>query len=101
MTTSAMGQEVVTKMCITEEMAASPDGGLGSDVPEGCTGDGISIDGGKITGSLTCNQGGQETVLTFDGNVSGDEYNMATAMEVAGNKIESAMVGKRVGDCPA
>lgn len=100
MTVNAMGQETKTTTCVTEEMAADP-ASFGGNLPEGCEGDGIAMEGGKITAAMTCNQGGQEMAMTMDGMVSAEDYTMDTAIEIAGQTMETNVIGKRIGDCPA
>lgn len=109
-----VGQEQTTETCMTEEDTADAAKKLeemakGSIGDEGCTSEEFSMDGGKISGKVTCtNEGGGSGVMSIEGTHSPTEMAMTLTADIKDPSMpggEAQMVmkmsGKRLGDCDA
>lgn len=101
-------QKVTSRSCITAEQAERPSGDLFHGDKEGnCSGKDFSFANGRVSGTIACggpNMAGKVT-LEMDGRYGADSYDISQKMTTTGDgtsmKIESRVVGRRIGDCPA
>lgn len=95
------------RTCLTPQQASAPSGGFltGSGESGGCTTENMSMSGGRIQGTVQCNQPGTTMRSTMDGQFSptGFEVNQQVETSAQGMNmtIQSRTSGRRVGDCPA
>jgi len=103
-----VGQKTTVQNCITPEQAAKPSANfLAVQQNSNCTYQDWSMDGGRMTGTMTC-QGGEmpgKMVMTMDGRYGSTSYDMNMDMkttELPGGmsmNIKARTTGKRIGDC--
>jgi hypothetical protein len=103
-----VGQKTTVQNCITPEQAAKPSANfLAAQENSNCTYQDWSMDGGRMTGTMTC-EGGEmpgKMVMTMDGRYGSTSYDMNMDMQTTGLPNNMSMVikarttGKRVGDC--
>ena len=97
----------VVRTCLTPQQASAPSGGFltGSGETGGCTTENMSTSGGRIRGTVQCNQPGTTMRSTMDGQFSptGFEVNQRVETSSQGMNVtmRSRTSGRRVGDCPA
>lgn len=103
------GQRTTVRNCITPEQAARPSANfLAAQQGSECSYRDFSMQGGKLSGSMTCT-GGQfpgEMNTTMRGDYGPQSYDMTMDMEtsagIAGGpelRITARTSGRRVGDC--
>lgn len=103
-----VGQKTTVQNCITPEQAAKPSANfLAAQENSNCTYQDWSLDGGRMSGIMTC-EGGEmpgKMVATMDGRYGSTSYDMNMNMETTGlpdnmsMTIKTRTSGKRVGDC--
>lgn len=95
------------RTCLTPQQASAPSGGFltGSGESGGCTTQNMSMSGGRIQGTVQCDQQGSTMRSTMDGQFSptGFEVNQRVETSAQGMNMtmQSRTSGRRVGDCPA
>ncbi|HEV2746874.1 MAG TPA: DUF3617 domain-containing protein [Allosphingosinicella sp.] len=103
-----VGQKSVVKNCITPEQAAKPNANfLAAQQNSNCTYQDWSMEGGRMTGTMTCSGGDMPgtVVMTMDGKYGEEAYDLAMNMESSGlpggmtMTVQARTVGKRVGEC--
>lgn len=101
------GQKTKVSNCITPEQAARPSANfLAAQQNSDCTYQDFRLQGGKLTGRMTCTGGeipGKMTTV-MSGNYGSTGYDMLMDMESAALpggtlKIRARTTGKRVGEC--
>ena len=103
-----VGQKTTVQNCITPEQAARPSANfLAAQENSNCTYQDWSMDGGRMTGTMTC-EGGEmpgKMVMKMDGNYGSTRYDMNMDMNTTGlpnnmsMTIKARTTGRRVGDC--
>jgi hypothetical protein len=103
-----VGQKTTVQNCITPEQAAKPSANfLAAQENSNCTYQDWSMNGGRMTGTMTC-EGGEmpgKMVMTMDGRYGSTQYDMNMNMETTGlpdnmsMTIKARTTGKRIGDC--
>jgi hypothetical protein len=94
------------RTCLTPEQAAAPTGGFltGSGENSGCTASNLSMTGGRVQGTVQCEQPGTTMRSTLDGTFTPTSMEMNQRVETTAQgmtmEIESRTTGRRVGDCP-
>ena len=94
------------RTCLTAEQAAAPSGGFltGSGENSGCTASNMTMTGGRIQGTVQCEQPGTTMRSTLDGTFTPTSMEMNQRVETSAQgmtmEIESRTTGRRVGDCP-
>lgn len=113
MTQAMIGQKTETKNCITPEQAKSPDAGMfAGNASNGCRFETFTMSGGKMDAVMKCEGPDKkgEMKMTLSGQYGGDQYSMASEVNMSGNTglpghsgmtIKSKNSGKRIGACPA
>jgi hypothetical protein len=107
---SLVGQKTTVSNCITPEQAAKPSANfLAAQQNKNCTYQDWQMDGGKMTGKMTC-EGGQmpgKVLMTMAGNYGSTAYNLDMDMQTSGlpggmtMTIKAKTSGRRVGECTA
>jgi hypothetical protein len=92
------------KFCLTQAMADRPAEDFFSGKRSGCRYDDFKMDGGKVSGTMRCGQGGPSQVVQFAGNYTPTDYQMTMHSTVDNGprgtmKMAMSMTSKRVGDC--
>ncbi len=93
--------------CLTPEQARAPGGDFltGSGQAAGCTTENMSMEGGRIRGTVQCNQQGTTMRSTMDGQFSPTSFEINQRVETSAQgmnmTMESRTTGRRTGDCPA
>ncbi len=105
---SMVGKKNSVSNCITPEQAAKPSANfLAAQQNNQCTYQDWSMDGGRMTGTMTC-QGGQmpgKMVMAMSGSYAPTKYDMNMDMKSTGlpggmsMDIKARTTGRRVGDC--
>lgn len=103
-----VGQKTTVQNCITPEQAAKPSANfLAAQENSNCTYQDWSMDGGRMTGTMTC-EGGEmpgKMVMTMEGEYGSTRYDMNMDMQTSGlpnnmsMTIKARTTGRRVGDC--
>jgi hypothetical protein len=103
-----VGQKSTVSNCVTPEEAAKPSANfLTAQKNMDCTYQDFSMDGGKMTGTMSCT-GGQmpgRMVMKMAGDYSPRAYDMNMDMEAGGlpggmkMTIKARTIGRRIGDC--
>lgn len=103
-----VGNKTTVQNCITPEQAAKPNANfLAAQENSNCTYQDWSMDGGRMSGTMTC-QGGEmpgKMVMTMNGRYGSTSYDLAMDMNTSGlpnnmsMNIKARTTGKRVGDC--
>lgn len=104
------GQKTTVSNCITPEQAAKPSANfLAAQQNNNCTYQDWSMEGGRMTGTMTC-QGGEmpgTVVMKMQGNYSPTRYDLDMDMNTTGlpngmtMTIKAKTTGRRVGECTA
>jgi len=98
---------VTVRHCMTAEQAAAPNANflMGKSDGSGCTATDMSMTGGRLQGTIQCNQAGTSTRVVMDGRFTPTSYeiNQQIAVEAAGTstEMEARVAARRVGDCGA
>ncbi len=93
--------------CLTAAQAANPNANFltGSGEAGGCTSENLSMSGGRIQGTVTCNAQGTQMRSTMDGQFTPTSYEMTTQVQTTGAgmtmDMETRTRARRTGDCPA
>lgn len=93
--------------CLTPEQAARPSADFltGSGESGGCTYQDFSMEGGRISGTVTCESAGTSMRSTMDGQFTPTGYEMNTQVQTTAQgmtmDMETRTTARRVGDCPA
>ncbi|HEY0445344.1 MAG TPA: DUF3617 domain-containing protein [Allosphingosinicella sp.] len=103
-----IGEKTTVQNCITPEQAAKPSANfLAAQENSNCTYQDWSMDGGRMTGTMTC-EGGEmpgKMVMTMAGKYGSSSYDMNMDMNTTGlpnnmsMTIKARTTGRRVGDC--
>ena len=103
-----VGNKTTVNNCITPEQAARPSANfLAAQENSNCTYQDWSMDGGRMTGTMTC-EGGQmpgKMVMKMNGNYGSTSYDMNMDMQTTGlpnnmsMNIKARTTGRRIGDC--
>lgn len=103
-----IGRKTITRNCVTPEQAAKPDANfLAAQENSNCSYQDFSMDGGRMTGTMTC-QGGEmpgRMVMAMSGDYGPTSYDMTMDMkpsELPGGMsmtVKARTTGKRIGDC--
>lgn len=103
-----IGQKTSVSNCITPEQAAKPSANfLTAQQTNNCTYQNWSMDGGRMTGTMTC-AGGQmpgTVVIAMSGNYGESAYDLDMNMNTKGlpggmtMTIEAKTTGRRTGEC--
>ena len=97
---------VTVRSCITPEQARRPDAGFmtGAQDKSGCSYEDFSMSGGRLRGTVTCNQQGSTVRATFDGSFGAESYRLESESRVSANGTEvstaTRITARRIGDCP-
>lgn len=99
-----------TRVCLTPEDvsrgAAAMAGGGRQQEGINCDYSGVSIAGGRISGTSSCTQpGGMSVSITMDGTMTPTEYavnqRMRTTINGQTRETEARITGRRIGECQA
>jgi hypothetical protein len=102
------GQTTKVSNCITPEQAARPSANfLAAQQNSDCTYQEFSMEGGRLTGRMTCSGGNLpgDMVTVMNGSYAPTSYDMTMDMQTAGlpggitMTIKARTQGRRVGDC--
>ena len=91
--------------CLTPQQASAPSGGFltGTGEGSGCTASNMTMTGGRIQGTVQCEQQGTTMRSTLDGQFTPTSMEMNQRVETTSQgvtmEIESRTTGRRVGDC--
>jgi hypothetical protein len=89
------------RTCVTAEQAASPPADMFTG-QKGCTSEGFSAGGGRVSGTVTCDKPGEGRVkMTMDGQVGSTSYDVTSKMDMEGMTMTMTARGRRIGECPA
>jgi len=94
------------RTCLTPQQASAPSGGFltGSGEGGGCTTQNMSMAGGRIRGTVQCNQPGSAMRSSMEGQFSPTSFEVEQQVETSAQgmemTIQSRTRGRRVGDCP-
>ncbi len=105
-----VGQTTKVSNCITPEQAAKPSANfLAAQQNNQCTYQDWSMEGGRMTGTMTC-QGGQmpgKVIMTMAGAYASNRYDLDMDMKTTGlpggmeMNIKAKTTGRRTGECTA
>lgn len=107
---SMIGQKSTVSNCITPEQAARPSANfLAAQQNNNCTYQDWKMDGGKMTGTMTCEGGAMpgKVVMKMSGDYGPTAYNLDMDMNTMGlpggmtMNIKAKTTGRRVGECTA
>lgn len=105
---SMAGKATTIRNCITPEQAAKPDASfLTAQNNSNCTYRDFSMEGGKMTGTMTCNGGAMPGTVEMKMNGTYGPRNYRMDMDMSTNatgvtmNIKSRATGRRIGDCTA
>lgn len=93
------------RTCLTPEQARAPNGGFltGSGEGSGCTAQNMQMTGGRIQGTVQCDQQGSQMRSTMDGQFSPTSFEINQQVQTAAQgmtmNMRSRTAGRRVGDC--
>lgn len=93
--------------CLTAEQAAQPNANFltGSGETGGCTYQDFNMAGGRITGTVTCENAGTSMRSTLNGQFTPTGYEMNTQVQTTASgmtmDMETRTTARRTGDCPA
>jgi hypothetical protein len=103
-----IGQKTTVSNCITPEQAAKPSANfLAAQQNNNCTYQDWKMEGGRMTGIMTCEGNGMpgKVVMKMNGNYASTRYDLAMDMNTTGlpngmsMTIKAKTTGRRVGDC--
>jgi hypothetical protein len=90
------------RQCITPEQARRP---MDTDRDKNCDYSKFSMGGGRISGIVTCNGGGNKATMAMEGQFTPQTYEYTMTMNNKGQGADLTTriraVGHRVGDCKA
>ena len=95
------------RTCLTAQQATAPSGSFltGSGEGAGCTTENMSMSGGRIRGTVQCNQQGTRMRSTMDGQFAPTSFEVNQQVETSAQgmdmTMQSRVTGRRIGDCPA
>lgn len=95
------------RICVTQAMAdqsaADMVSGGATTTPNGmnCDRSGISVVGGRITGSATCTGPQGNTTIAMDGQINPTDYNIRQQITIAGRTMSTNITARRTGECTA
>lgn len=107
---SMVGQKSTVSNCITPEQAAKPSANfLAAQQSNNCTYQDWNMDGGKMTGTMTCEGNGMpgKVIMTMSGDYGDTAYALDMDMNTTGlpgnmtMNIKAKTTGRRVGECTA
>ena len=107
---SMVGQKSTVSNCITPEQAAKPSANfLAAQQSNNCTYQDWNMDGGKMTGTMTCEGNGMpgKVIMTMSGDYGNTAYALDMDMNTTGlpgnmtMNIKAKTTGRRVGECTA
>lgn len=107
---SMVGQKSTVSNCITPEQAAKPSANfLAAQQSNNCTYQDWKMDGGKMTGTMTCEGNGMpgKVIMTMSGDYGDTAYALDMDMNTTGlpgnmtMNIKAKTTGRRVGECTA
>ena len=107
---SMVGQKSTVSNCITPEQAAKPSANfLAAQQSNSCTYQDWNMDGGKMTGTMTCEGNGMpgKVIMTMSGDYGDTAYALDMDMNTTGlpgnmtMNIKAKTTGRRVGECTA
>jgi hypothetical protein len=103
-----VGQKTTVSNCITPEQAAKPSANfLAAQQNNNCTYQNWSMQGGRMTGTMTC-EGGEmpgKVIMKMSGNYASSRYDLDMDMNTTGlpngmtMTIKAKTTGRRVGEC--
>ena len=103
-----VGQKTTVSNCVTPEQAAKPSANfMAAQKNSNCTYEDFSMEGGKMTGTMTCS-GGQvpgQMQMAMEGEYSARSYDMNMDMSAKGMPggmtmtIKARTTGRRTGEC--
>ena len=105
---SMVGQKSTVSNCITPEQAAKPSANfLAAQQNNNCSYQDWNMDGGKMTGTMTCEGGGMpgKVIMKMAGDYGATAYNLNMDMNTSGlpggmtMNIKAKTTGRRVGEC--
>lgn len=105
-----VGQKTTVSNCVTPEQAARPSANfLAAQKDSDCTYQNFSMEGGRVTGTMSCKSGQVQgaMVMKMDGRYDARSYEMNMEMNASGMAEGMSMVlkarttGRRIGDCAA
>lgn len=105
--TPPMPPPTTISYCMTPDKARRPDANFltGSSEGSGCSYTDFTMSGGRIQGTVQCNQQGTSMRTAMSGQFTATGYEMTQQVQVTAGGIttdmESRTTGRRVGDCPA
>ena len=101
-------QPLTTRTCMTPEQVRNARAaflGGGGHPGVDCDYSGVTMAGGRISGTSTCRSRGVEMSMTMDGSFTPTSYDIDQRMRstIGGRTRESTghMTGRRIGECPA
>lgn len=107
---SMVGQKTTVSNCITPEQAAKPSANfLAAQQNSNCTYQDWSMEGGRMTGTMTCTGGGApgQVVMKMNGTYGSTSYDLGMDMNTTGlpngatMTIKARTTGRRTGECTA
>jgi hypothetical protein len=107
---SMVGQKSTVSNCITPEQAAKPSANfLAAQQNNNCTYQDWDMEGGKMTGTMTCEGAGMpgKVIMKMTGDYAPTAYNLDMDMNTTGlpggmtMTIKAKTTGRRVGECTA
>lgn len=105
--TSPLPPTTTVRSCLTPEQTRRPDANFltGSGAQGGCAYENFSMAGGRIQGSVVCNNAGTRMRTTMNGQFTPQGYQMESESRVEGNGVTmetaSRITTRRLGDCAA
>lgn len=93
------------RSCLTPQQARRPNAGfMAGNNEAGCAYENFSMAGGRVQGTMTCNQQGSTVRATVNGSFSPESYRMESDSQVNSNGVSvsttTRVTGRRIGDCP-
>lgn len=105
--TPPMPPPTTVRTCLTPEQAAAPGGDFitGSGEGGGCRSENMSMENGRIQGTVQCQAEGGSMTAAVSGQFTPTSYEINQQVETSAEgmtmEMESRTTGRRVGDCPA
>ena len=102
-----MAAPTTVRSCLTAEQVASPNANFlsGKDDRAGCTGENMSVAGGRIQGVVNCSTPEGRMRATMDGRYTATSYELTQQIETHAQgmtvNMENRVSARRVGECPA
>lgn len=105
--TSPLPPPTTVRSCLTPEQARRPNANFltGSGAQGGCNYENFSMAGGRIQGSVVCDNAGTRMRTTMNGQFTASGYQMESESRIETNGVTmetaSRITTQRLGDCPA